>query len=77
MNLPNDIMYNASFNKDASFEGVFWMDKVFSFDKNLNIKISFDLHNWGFIFRNLKHFSKLGKFLMRKKFIKIFLFLLS
>ena len=25
MNLPNDIMYNASFNKDASFEGVFWM----------------------------------------------------
>lgn len=23
MNLPNDIMYNASFNKDASFEGVF------------------------------------------------------
>lgn len=25
MNLPNDIMYNASFNKDASFVGVFWM----------------------------------------------------
>ena len=25
MNLPNDIMYNASFNKDASFEGIFWM----------------------------------------------------
>ena len=25
MNLPNDIMYNASSNKDASFEGVFWM----------------------------------------------------
>ena len=25
MNLSADIMYNASFNKDASFEGVFWM----------------------------------------------------
>ena len=25
MNLSNEIMYNASFNKDASFEGVFWM----------------------------------------------------
>lgn len=31
MNLPNDIMYNASFNKDASFEGVFWMGE-FSVD---------------------------------------------
>lgn len=25
MNLSTEIMYNASFNKDASFEGVFWM----------------------------------------------------
>lgn len=25
MNLSADIMYNASFNKDAGFEGIFWM----------------------------------------------------
>ena len=25
MKLSNEIMYNASFNKDASFEGIFWM----------------------------------------------------